>query len=91
MSRTIHVGIYVRGAIKDREMLRAIALSNPDEDGTIPSVEEVRARLVAMVAQGIEMIPIGEPCDGWCPVNGCPGHDDEDVLVRNLEIAERIG
>jgi hypothetical protein len=30
-----------------------------------------------LLADGVEMIPVGQPCEGWDWKTGCPGHDGD--------------
>lgn len=78
MSRVIHhISISVRGVLgwPKRDMVRLFK----SEDGTKLTAEEVREFLLDKLADGNEVLPMGEPCDGWCPKNGCPGHPINDT------------
>ncbi len=46
-------------------------------DGSRYSVDELRAAFVEELRQGHEVIPIGEPCEGFSYKTGCPGHPVE--------------
>lgn len=43
-------------------------------DGSKYTADEVRAAFVDELTQGHEVIPIGEPCEGFSYKTGCPGH-----------------
>lgn len=60
------------------------ALCNPDreiesmfhgENGEQLSAADIRRDLLDMFKQGKKVIPVGEPCEGWSDVTGCPGHE----------------
>ena len=51
-----------------------------DFDGQRAStVRDLRSRLLAPVVEGTLYLPMGEPCDGWDPAKGCPGHDVQEA------------
>jgi hypothetical protein len=43
-------------------------------DGTRYTVAELRQAFVEELRQGHEVIPLGEPCEGFSYTTGCPGH-----------------
>ena len=45
-----------------------------DPDGTVLNADEARDRLHALLQEGVRVIPFGEPCEGFSPTAGCPGH-----------------
>jgi hypothetical protein len=78
VSTTIHVSLSVRGALhwKDRELKNLLA---NQETGQMLTAAEAREALMDELAQGHEMIPFGEPCDGFSYKTGCPGHKIEET------------
>ncbi len=44
------------------------------DDGIRPPGCYVRDWLRLQLAQGKRVLPIGEKCEGWSDVTGCPGH-----------------
>ncbi len=76
--RTIHVSLDLRGALmhwKDRRWRRAVR----NEAGGFLSPLEVKAAFLDHLARGVKLIPFGEPCEGFDPVTGCPGHEVPEV------------
>lgn len=71
MSKILHVGLSIRGALKDETLARCITA----KDGRQLSQLEIHNILCDLLADGVEMIPIGEPCEGWNWKTGCPGHN----------------
>lgn len=75
MSRTVqHMCQSVRGALlnwKPRDYCNI-----RDADGRPMTPREVKAALLDHLAKGHEVIPFGEPCEGFdYSGGGCPGHD----------------
>ena len=70
----LHVGLSVRGFLVgcDRECSKLF--KHPDGKWFTP--REAKEVLAEQLAQGVEMLPFGEPCEGWSPKTGCPGHDE---------------
>lgn len=71
MGRTIHVCQSVEGAIRnwDKRTWNSLAKSNNT------SVDEIKERFWSYMRDGIKVIPIGEPCEGFSYQTGCPGHE----------------
>jgi hypothetical protein len=44
---------------------------------TARDVPAVKRYLLACLAEGVKVLPIGQKCAGWSDVHGCPGHADE--------------
>jgi hypothetical protein len=44
------------------------------KDGKEFSAEEIRNFLYDKLGEGHEVLPIGEPCEGFDIKTGCPGH-----------------
>ncbi len=72
--RTIHVGMSVRGAIRNGEWCGSLVGYCRKPDGSLMTRDEIFDALCDHLTQGHEMIPFGEPCDGWDWKEGCPGH-----------------
>lgn len=73
MPRTeFHVGLSVRGFLigSDRDCRKLF--KHPDGKWFTP--REAKEALAEQLAQGVEMLPFGSPCEGWSPKDGCPGH-----------------
>lgn len=73
MARKIHVCQSVDGALKHwrkREWL-SVARSN---NVTIDAMKE---KFRIMQFEGKRVIPLGDPCDGFSYLTGCPGHEVE--------------
>lgn len=76
MSRTIHVCLSVRGALRwdKRQMRQATKWITPTAGGRY-TVEQLREALMDELAQGHEVIPYGAECEGFDYKTGCPGHE----------------
>ena len=72
MKKTIHMCVDVSGVLrwKDRELGKMFADESGPKDGRM-----VRDWLKLQLAKGIEVLPMGEKCEGWSDVTGCPGHE----------------
>lgn len=77
-TRTLHVGLSVRGALAwDRAEFRRALKWMKREDGTpFESVEQLRDALMDELVAGHEILPFAE-CDNWDWKEGCRGHDVE--------------
>ena len=73
---THHVGLSVRHAIArwGRSDWELAAKYSTASDGTDVSADDLKAAYCEWLAKGIEMIPIGTPCEGFSYQTGCPGH-----------------
>lgn len=77
VSRTVHMCLSVRGALRSNSTIRALRGCITLEDGRkAETVEAVREFLFDQLAQGHEVIPFGSGCDGFDWKNGCPGHEN---------------
>lgn len=75
MSRTIHCRVDVRGAIQRLSRSRGKwAPGMVHGDGRPMTRYEAIDGLMDVLAAGHDYLPIGEPCEGWDPQTGCPGH-----------------
>ena len=78
--RTIHVCVSVRGMLhwspaETKRNLRSITKS----DGTrYASVAEFRDELMSELAAGHEVLPMGDPYEGFDYKKGCRGHEVPD-------------
>ncbi len=74
--RSFHVGLSVRGFLCgcDRDCRKLFKHS----DGKWFTPREAREVMAEQLAQGVEVLPIGKPCEGWDPKTGCPGHDGKE-------------
>lgn len=75
---TFHCHLDVRGYLskKPQDFKRA-ARGFKLEDGRPATPEQVRKFLFDHLAQGHEVIPLGEPCEGFDWKTGCIGHPPE--------------
>ena len=81
MSRTIHVCLSVRGTLRNwnpREWERCVT----HNDGSRMTPEEFMDALLDHLSQGHEVIPFGQPCEGFDYKTGYPGHDNIESEAR---------
>lgn len=74
-AKTIHCCLSVRGALRwsAKEMKDACKwISKPDGGRFTP--DELRNEFMNLLADGNEVIPMGE-CDDFDPKTGCRGHE----------------
>ena len=78
--KILHMCISVRGLLKQgkRDFART-ARAMTKADGTTPTPDEARDLLLDELAKGHEVLPLGDPCEGFDFKTGCPGHDAEEV------------
>lgn len=72
-----HVCLSVRGALRNytKRDLKTLFL---DETGRRLTADEAKEVLFDELAKGHEVIPVGEPCQGFdYSGGGCPGHPGE--------------
>ncbi len=76
MSTTHHVCISVRGVLRktNREIERDWKGAITDDGRVLTKGQEIREAFMDELAQGHEVIPFGEPCEGFSYKTGCPGH-----------------
>ncbi len=73
MSTVLHCCISVRGALKwPKSRLRRFLRH---ESGRWATADEAQDFLLDELQQGHLVLPIGEPCEGFDYVKGCPGHE----------------
>lgn len=74
MSKIIHCCLSIEGALrtwKTREW-KSLAKSNNC------SVDQVKETFWQYLRDGKQVIPFGEPCEGFSYINGCQGHEIEN-------------
>ena len=74
--KTVHMCLSVRGMLhwgeaETRRYLRSITKKDGSRYG---SIAEFRNDLMDELAHGHEVIPMGEPCEGFDYKSGCSGH-----------------
>lgn len=79
MTTRVHMGFSVRGALNwDRRYAKRMLNCTYDKDGNrFPTVDAMRNALMDELAQGHEVLPMGD-CDAWDYKKGCPGHKTDD-------------
>ncbi len=72
-NRTHHMCIDIRGVLnwKDKDLKKLFKA----DDGGKATAQEIRNYLYDQLADGWEVLPFGEPCEGFDKKTGCPGHD----------------
>jgi hypothetical protein len=72
----MHTCVSVRGMLRwDSRYAKRMLKTVSHDDGTpFRSVEELREYLMDELAQGHEVLPVGDPCEGFDYKTGCPGH-----------------
>ncbi len=82
MARTIHVHVSIEWLLR-AERFGGFANSFRDSAGRPIPLNRVRKLLTDLLDSGVKVLPIGEPCDGFDDVTGCPGHErPEDMPPR---------
>lgn len=72
-NRIHHMCIDVRGVLGcNKNMLKKLFVDN--ETGKFLTADEAREHLMDCLSEGKEVIPFGEPCEGFSYKTGCPGH-----------------
>lgn len=77
MPKTIHMCVSVRGMLNwSRVDAKRNMKSITKSDGTrYASFDELKNELYDELAKGHEVLPLGEPCEGFDYKKGCPGHE----------------
>jgi hypothetical protein len=89
----IHVSLSVRGALKwPPAKLREATEWITKPDGSRFTPAELRDALLDELAQGHEVIPMAENCEGFDFKTGCPGHaepaaDQEPLPEEELGVS----
>ena len=81
MTKGYHIHVSIRGALKERGC--NLTKMFTDENGRRATVNEIKEYLHQCLAEGIEVLPIGKPCEGFNHKTGCPGHLKNVVEVVN--------
>jgi hypothetical protein len=69
----LHTSVDIRWLLStrtSRQLADAVTVNGEKTDDG----EEVRNALLNRLAEGHALLPIGDPCEGWDPIKGCPGH-----------------
>ena len=74
--KTVHLVLDVEGASRWPDWRLRDLLAT--DKGEPVSAEDARAYLREQIEQGVRVMPLGEPCEGFDPVTGCPGHPVEE-------------
>lgn len=74
MARNIHLSQSIRGALMNWDDEDWVGVVR-DDAGRLMHPREVKAAFLDHLARGVELLPIGGPCEGFDPVTGCPGHE----------------
>jgi len=77
--RTVHMCQSVRGPLTNWK--KADWKRNArgwKQDGRSMTGEDLKEYFLDQLALGREVIPLGEPCEGFDYKTGCPGHDVEE-------------
>ncbi len=77
-TRIVHVCISVRGAIRNWRDWRGSITG--DDGRRLKTQDEIQNALMDELAKGREVIPFGDPCEGFdFSGGGCPGHPTEEA------------
>lgn len=76
MTRSTHISMSVRGALRNWTKKSYHGYLNDKETGRELSFEEAKEALMAELANGVEAIPLME-CDNFDPKKGCLGHEEK--------------
>lgn len=76
--KTIHFCQSVRGALRNWKKQSDVKGIYDTKTGRQSTLKEVKEFLMDELAKGHEVIPIGDPCEGFDYKNGCPGHPKEE-------------
>ena len=76
MRRITHCCVDIRGALRWPAKQLKFLLRHPDGRGM--TADEVREALLDELAKGREVLPVGDPCEGFDYKTGCPGHETPD-------------
>lgn len=84
MARIIHVGLSVRGALRQclwRKGVEGSLVGTVYESDTgriMTDEQEIFGLLCDLLVQGREMLPLDLTCDNWDWKEGCKGHDKNE-------------
>lgn len=68
----VHMCLSVRGALCWPKRRLAKLMRRPN--GSYATADESREALLDWLAEGWEVLPLGDACEGFDPKKGCPGH-----------------
>jgi len=74
MARILHLSYDVQGLLRWQDLSNIFI----DENEQYVSHQEAKEYLKQLFQEGIQVIPLGDPCEGFDPINGCPGHHKPD-------------
>jgi hypothetical protein len=78
MSKTIHVSLSVRGALKWPASRRRRLFRYRNGAGGWMRARDATDVLLGYLADGVELLPLGD-CEGHDPKTGCPGHQSPEA------------
>ena len=88
---THHMCVDIAGVLRwpDKDLCRLFK----DDDGSKKPGRVVRDWLKLQLAQGKRVLPMGEKCEGWSDVDGCPGHPrkPDESESPNAEVSDQRG
>lgn len=89
--RTTHLCISIRGMLNWNKVdAKRNMKSITKNDGTrYRSFDELRNELYDELAKGHEVLPMGEPCEGFDYKKGCPGHEQAATPEVPIEFVVR--
>lgn len=78
--KTLHMCISIRGILlwpkrKQAQAAKGFLVNGKPCGSRVNMVQH----LLDLIAQGYEVLPLGEPCEGFDKVNGCPGHEQTEA------------
>ena len=75
MSKTFHMCVDIEGVMKwpNKELSKLFS-----EDGQRKPGKYVRDWLKLQLLQGKKVLPMGDLCEGFSYVTGCPGHEKKE-------------
>lgn len=79
MARRMHIGMSVRGALRNGEWKRMHKYTT--NNGQPMTAEECFDALCDELAQGHEIIPYSDECDNWDWKTGCRGHEISESVT----------
>ena len=85
---THHMCVDIEGVLRwpDKDLRRLFTTECTHEK----SGKVVRDWLKLQLLQGKRVLPMGEKCEGWSDVDGCPGHPRKpDSESPNAELSEQ--
>lgn len=75
MSRIVHMCVSIRGLLRQSRREFARTCKSVTHEGRPVTPDQFREYLMDELANGHEVLPYGEPCEGFSYVDGCPGHE----------------